>query len=429
MEKQARELNALLDVSVVGKVLSPYGRNAFFPKGIVAQSQEAADKAYFIDATAGVAKEQGRYISHSVFSQAAPQLSTDALVSYAPTAGNRSLRELWQKELARKNPDLSVATCSLPIVTGGLTHALSIAADLFVDSNDTVIIPSPCWDNYDQIFRIRRKSAVLSPSLFNHQLQFTLKEVEQALCAIESEKIVIVLNFPNNPTGFTPSEKEMFELRDLLVDKACKGTKVVVIIDDAYFGLFHDAAAYSQSLFALMQDVHENILAIKCDAATKEALVWGFRVGFITYGTRGMTEPVRLALEEKTKGAIRSSVSSCSQVSQSLLLEAMHNPAYYSEVASVQKKIAQRYAIIKDELNRRSDSSLLSPYPFNSGYFCSLYCDARAEILRKYVLKHHGIGIVSLGSHMVRIAYSAVDDYQIPEIIDVMYQSAEVVWT
>ena len=60
--------------------------------------------------------------------------------------------------------------------------------------------------------------------------------------------------------------------------------KVVVLIDDAYFGLVFEPGVYTQSIFTELSDRSPNLLAVKIDGATKEDYVWGFRVGFLTYG-------------------------------------------------------------------------------------------------------------------------------------------------
>ena len=424
----AEQLQAVLAGTVVPRLLSSYGRRVYFPKGIVAQSQEAASVAHFANATAGVALEHGHYMTHGMFSRLDDVVSTDDMVSYAPTAGVPALRKLWWDEMVRKNPLLAGSSCSLPVVTAGLTHAISIAADLFIDAGDTVVVPAPCWDNYEQIFSVRHGCTIQSPSLFDKNRRFSLDALGNTLARSTSEKIFLLLNFPNNPTGYTPSLTEMEELRDLLVELARAGKRLVVVVDDAYFGLFHDEYACRSSLFSLLWNVHENLLAVKCDAATKESLVWGFRIGFITFGACGLTESHYHAMVQKTMGVIRSSVSSCSRVGQSLLLAAMRHDSYGAETKRVADEMARRYARIRESILTWKDSVALQPLPFNSGYFCTFTCAGDAESLRRYLLENHGIGTVSIGRDLLRIAYSGVDAELLPQMIDTVYRSAETIW-
>jgi hypothetical protein len=79
-------------------------------------------------------------------------------------------------------------------------------------------------------------------------------------------------------------------IKDALVAEANAGSDIVVFVDDAYFGLVYEEGIIRESLFALLADAHERILAVKFDGPTKEDYVWGFRVGFVTFGIKGGLE-------------------------------------------------------------------------------------------------------------------------------------------
>jgi aspartate/methionine/tyrosine aminotransferase len=102
----------------------------------------------------------------------------------------------------------------------------------------------------------------------------------------------------------------------MLTREAEKGSRVLVLADDAYFGLVYEDDVARESVFARLADAHENLLAVKIDGATKEDYVWGFRVGFLTYACKGITPAVCAALEAKTGGAVRGSISNASHLSQ-----------------------------------------------------------------------------------------------------------------
>lgn len=113
---------------------------------------------------------------------------------------------------------------------------------------------------------------------------------------------MVLLNFPNNPTGYTPTVAEGDEIVAALKEVADAGLKLVVVTDDAYFGLFFEDSLH-ESLFGKLAGISPNLLAVKVDGATKERYVWGFRVGFITYAHA--SDKVLAALEQKTMGIIR----------------------------------------------------------------------------------------------------------------------------
>jgi aspartate/methionine/tyrosine aminotransferase len=239
----------------------------------------------------------------------------------------------------------------------------------------------------------------------------------------------MILNFPNNPTGYTPTNAEADELVAMLLKKAEAGKKLLVFTDDAYFGLFFEDDICRESLFAKLCDLHENIFAIKGDAATKEEMVWGFRVGFITYNTKGMTDDQYEALVKKTMGAIRGNVSSCSRPAQTILLNGMKSATYHEEKAAGIAKIGERYHVMKQALAAHADDTNLIPLPFNSGYFMSFICKGDAEQLRTYLLDTYEVGTISIKNTYLRLAFSSTDIHEIDDLVNIVYKAAQEVFS
>ena len=63
----------------------------------------------------------------------------------------KPLRDAWG---ARLNLPAGVPA-SVPVVTTGITHGLSLCADLFTGPDVPVILGGPYWDNYEMIFTMR----------------------------------------------------------------------------------------------------------------------------------------------------------------------------------------------------------------------------------------------------------------------------------
>ena len=134
----------------------------------------------------------------------------------------------------------------------------------------------------------------------------------------------MLLNFPNNPTGYTPTEAEAKALTAEIRKAAEAGNQIVVVLDDAYFGLVYEEGIAQESLFGSLVDLHPNVLGVKLDGATKEDYVWGFRVGFITFGFKGANAAQLKALENKAAGVVRGNISNAPCVSQSMLLKGLY---------------------------------------------------------------------------------------------------------
>ncbi|GAG07162.1 unnamed protein product, partial [marine sediment metagenome] len=192
-------------------MLSELGRELFFPKGILTQTAEAKQKAGKYNATIGIAKESGEAMHlASVMGQFGDAIPNEVL-PYAPSPGQPALRAKWKELLVDKNPSLASKVVSLPVVTSGITHGLSIVADMFVEDGELLLLPEMFWGNYNMIFGVRRGAAIANyPFFAAHGGGLDTEGFRQSVLehAAAREKIVIVLNFPNNPSGYSVTEAE-----------------------------------------------------------------------------------------------------------------------------------------------------------------------------------------------------------------------------
>ncbi|MCL2293365.1 MAG: aminotransferase class I/II-fold pyridoxal phosphate-dependent enzyme [Spirochaetes bacterium] len=426
MELAAQEVNKILENCVVCNFLSPLGKRLYFPKGIVSQSAEAKEKAKKYDATIGMATDGSEPMFLPSVMKYFNNLKPSEIFSYASSNGNSALRELWKKELLRKNPSIRKNTpISLPVVTAGLTHGISLVADMFVDKGDNVILPDMYWGNYRYIVENMREAHIKTFPFFDNQ-RFNLKALEDVIRSSNSKKVSVVLNFPNNPTGYSSSLNEIEQLTLMFKKLADEDYKLMVVCDDAYFGLFFEEETFKESVFAKLCDLHESIFAIKIDGVTKEELAWGFRIGFLTYGGKGITEAQYKALEQKTAGAIRATVSNCNTVSQSLLVKELSNGEYHNEKNLAFRKMQDRYLKVKEVVAKMPQDVPLRTLPFNSGYFMAFELLGKdAEKLRKHLLDNYEVGTISISNKYLRIAFSAVDAEQIPDLYNIVFKAAK----
>jgi len=420
MNQLAEELNAALSASVAGRLLSEMGRRMYFPKGIITQSAEAGEKAWKYNATVGMAYENGSPMILDAIRTALPSLSPAEAVAYAPTGGLPELRRRWKAEIVRKNPSLLGKEFSLPVVVPGLTAAVSYIADIFIEPGDTVIVPDLHWPNYRLIVEERKMAAGLTfPTFVDGGYNIAALEKLLREAGARRGKAICILNFPNNPTGYSLTLKEADELVSMLVSVAESGTDLLVIADDAYFGLQYEANLLKESIFARLVDAHPNLLAVKADGPTKEDYVWSFRLGFVTFGGKGLGPRQQEALEKKLLGVVRSSVSSSNGATQHILLRALDSAGYGEQKTRYRATLQARYAAFRRHLSSVELPAALRPLPFNSGYFMSFECvGLSAERLRVELLEKEGIGCVSLQDHYLRVAFSSVEEKDIPDLID-----------
>ena len=430
MKDLAIELNETLKGTCAYDLLGNKGKNMYFPKGIVAQSAEAGDKAKRYNATVGLDTEKGdNFCLSDIYSAFVPgSLSKKEIFNYAPGGGDKELRALWKKAMVKKNPTLEGKLLSTPIVTGGLTHTISIIATLFMDRGDEVVCPDLYWDNYQLIFEDLAEGELKTFPSFKDG-GFNVEGMKKALLETKGDTARLILNFPNNPTGYSPSKEEAKAIVEAVKEVAESGKKILVISDDAYFGLFYEEETEKESLFSFFCDAHENILAIKGDAPTKEEMVWGFRIGFITYGGKALGQEEIDALEKKTLGAVRCTVSNCDRPGQSLLKRGMAGENYDKDKEYLFSTVGERYRVIRKTLEKYRDSKVLRPYPFNSGYFMAFDTMGRnAEELRLHLLEKYQVGAINIMGRTLRLAYCSVEKENLEDLVDIVFKAAEEIW-
>ena len=424
MDAQAIALNNTIQQvnANVFEMLSERGKNIFFPKlGILAQSAQAKGKE--INATIGEAVEDDGTSMHLPEFDALVNMPSANIFPYAPSFGKPEFRTYWKSSIYRKNPSLGDVVISNPVATNGLTHGISMAGYLFANEGDSVLLSNHYWENYNLIFDNNYGAKVDTFELFADG-GFNVADFSKKLNEVQGDKIITLLNFPNNPAGYTPLESEIDSIVEALKTVADKGKKVVVIIDDAYFGLVYEEGVFMESIFTKLANLSENLLAIKLDGATKEDYVWGLRVGFMTYAVKGGTPALYEALENKTGGAIRGNISNISQLSQSMLFKVYSSDTYEASKKAKYDILKSRYDVLKIELAKPEYAAYFEPLPFNSGYFMCVQPKAGldAEEIRKHLLEKYSTGVIVLGS-VLRLAFSAVPKAVLPQLVENIYKA------
>lgn len=427
MNPMVKQLNETIqrENTHVFDMLSGLGKAIYFPKeGILSQSAEAKVKAKTYNATIGIALENGQPMHLKSIQDTLSAYSPKDLYEYAPPAGKPELRKAWRSKMITENPSVQGKGFGNPVVTNALTHGLSIIADLFADAGDAVIFPDKNWENYELTFGVRRGAEIVNFPLYNEQNKFNSDALREAILAQRNKgKAIVVLNFPNNPTGYTPTPAEGKEIVAALLAGAEAGINIVAVTDDAYFSLFFEDSV-TESLFGQLANLHPRILPVKVDGATKEEYVWGFRVGFITYASE--SEALLNALEQKTTGIIRATISSGPHPSQTFVLHALQSPDFEAQKQEKFDIMKGRANKVKQLLDSGKFEGAWTYYPFNSGYFmCLKLTTVDAETLRVHLLNQYGIGTIALGTTDLRVAFSCIEVEHLEDLFNLIHQGVK----
>ena len=181
------------------------GKSLYFPKGILTQTAEAKQKATRYNATIGEARERAAFHGAGPRSRAiSANSSLTRCCRTLPHPAGRICARPGRSEIREKNPSLGDIPISLPVVTSGITHGLSTIADMFVDPGD--VVPHARQAVGQLLARLRRQAGgrvVRYPLLDLAAASMWKASADGGEENAGAGKIVVLFNFPNNPTGYS----------------------------------------------------------------------------------------------------------------------------------------------------------------------------------------------------------------------------------
>ena len=157
---------------------------------------------------------------------------------YTSNAGNLSLRTEIGRYLQRRF-DLCYNPLDEIVVTVGGSEAIDIAIRALIEPGDEVIIPMPSFVCYEPIVRLSGGVPVIINTTYENKFKLT---AEQLRAAISEKTKLLVLPYPNNPTGAIMDKDDLAAIADVLRD-----TNIAILSDEIYaeltFGQKHVSIA------------------------------------------------------------------------------------------------------------------------------------------------------------------------------------------
>ncbi|MDE6620500.1 MAG: aminotransferase class I/II-fold pyridoxal phosphate-dependent enzyme [Lachnospiraceae bacterium] len=131
---------------------------------------------------------------------------------YTANAGLLELREEINRYLTRRF-ELSYDPKNGILVTVGGSEAIDIALRAMVDPGDEVIIPQPSYVSYEPCAILAGAKPVIIELKNENQFRLTAAELE---AAVTDKTKVLILPFPNNPTGAIMERKDLEEIAKVI---------------------------------------------------------------------------------------------------------------------------------------------------------------------------------------------------------------------
>lgn len=196
--------------------------------------------------------------------RAAEEALARGMTKYTPSAGLPELREAIAEHLVKKGISTDAKNV---IVTPGAKHAIFCALAATLDPGDEVIIPSPCW-TYEAMVRIVGGEPVFIESKQSDEFKVKVEQVQEALT---DNTRMILLNYPNNPTGAVMQQKDLKPIIDLAIDR-----KLWVLSDEIY-----DCLVYEGKHVSVMSLPNTAERTIYINGFSKAYAMTGWRLGYV----------------------------------------------------------------------------------------------------------------------------------------------------
>ncbi|MHA1202321.1 MAG: aminotransferase class I/II-fold pyridoxal phosphate-dependent enzyme [Candidatus Heimdallarchaeaceae archaeon] len=398
--------------------------------------KKAKEMSGFINATIGSATEDdGKLMVLPTLVKELSNLTGDQIFSYANMRGVNEFVQAWNKDTIDTYPTYlqegANTFATLPITAcGGLTGALMISAQVLFDKGDVMLAPNSRWGNIDNVFfknlQLKESTYELLDKEGNLNFDNLISKIQSA--EKEEKKIGIYLNFPNNPSGISPTYDEVKKFQEAVEEITIPTT---IFIDDAYEGCAYEDSVIEHSLFPHLIGLNEDVVTIKIDGVSKRYFAYGARLGLVTVGFgEEVSEEDKVDGRELMAKVARTNTSSAPKGIQVAMSNVLNNPEKNKQVHKEKKRntniLEDRYRYMK-KLVGEKESSVLQPVEFNSGFFGYFQIKGKqqaSEISHKLLEK--GLGTVPFenvknGLNGVRVAFCSISEKNIEKTVDILY--------
>ena len=189
---------------------------------------------------------------------------------YSHNLGLPELREAIATYTSRLHPRVDAGRIA---VTSGGVNALMLAVQALVDAGDEVVAVTPVWPN------LTAQPAILGATV--RCVPLVAREGEWALdldalrTAVTAATRLLIVNAPNNPTGWTMTRAEQQAILD-----HCRGTGTWILADEVYERLYYEPSPNGCAPSFLDIAAPDDRLVV-VHSFSKSFLMTGWRLGWL----------------------------------------------------------------------------------------------------------------------------------------------------
>ncbi len=268
--------------------------------------------------------------------EAAKRALDEGWTHYTPNAGIPELRQAIS-EYYREMYNLDVPTDNI-IVTAGAYEATYLAFETLLERGDEVIIPDPAFVCYAEDAKLAEAGIVRLPLREENGFQ---PDPDELLELITKRTRMIVINYPNNPTGATIDEKIAKAIADIAEDY-----NLYILSDEPYEHFLYDGAKH----YPMLKYAPDN--TILANSFSKTFAMTGWRLGFAIAPKDIIKDMIKL------HAYVIGNVASFVQVAG---IEALRNPKSWEAVENMRQEYAERRKIVLDAIKEIPYISAFEP--------------------------------------------------------------------
>lgn len=188
------------------------------------------------------------------------------LTKYTANAGLKELRqEILQYQKRKYNLDYQLENV---FVSVGGSEGIDVAIRALVEPEDEVILPEPCFVSYEPLVTLTGGIPISIETKEENEFRLKARDLKKK---ISPKTKLLVLSYPNNPTGAILEKKDLQELADVLKD-----TNITILSDEIYSELVYGKEGFHS--IAQIPGMKERTLII--NGFSKTFSMTGWRLGY-----------------------------------------------------------------------------------------------------------------------------------------------------
>lgn len=202
-----------------------------------------------------------------VIRKAAIQTLERKQIIYGPNKGIAPLRNAIAEKIMSKHSVKYDADEEILVTVGG-SEAIDIALRGIIDPGDEVLVVEPSFVCYAPLVELIGGVAVPVPTRIENNFKLTVEDLEGK---ITDRTKMIILPFPNNPTGAIMTREDLEPIADFLRD-----TNIIILSDEIYSELTYGRKHCS---ITELPDMQERTILV--NGFSKAYAMTGWRLGYV----------------------------------------------------------------------------------------------------------------------------------------------------